>query len=84
MLCPAQLPLHEIYYYNHSANIRYNLNASPRGVIQRGLAAPHHYILVSVNGASCMRTEVNNNILKNDKNAITLLCRTRRSCLTRV
>ena len=47
LLCPLQLPLHEIYYYNNSANIRYNLNATPRGIIQRGLATPHHYINVS-------------------------------------
>ncbi|XP_045195815.2 origin recognition complex subunit 3-like [Mercenaria mercenaria] len=44
LMCPMNLPLHEIFYYNSSRTIKQRLNAAPRSALQMALSNPHYYL----------------------------------------
>lgn len=48
LVCPASLPLYEIFYYDEWGEIKRHLNASPRSVVQMALSSPHHYLQVYI------------------------------------
>ncbi|CAG2187936.1 ORC3 [Mytilus edulis] len=42
--CPKSFPLHEVFYYDSAADVKRQLNSSPRSAVQTALATPHHYL----------------------------------------
>lgn len=44
MSCPKSFPLHEVFYYDSAADVKRQLNSSPRSAVQTALATPHHYL----------------------------------------
>ncbi|KAK3583931.1 hypothetical protein CHS0354_033717 [Potamilus streckersoni] len=44
LVCPKNLPLHEIFYYDSSSTVKKHLNASPRSATQIALSNPHHHL----------------------------------------
>ncbi|XP_060580471.1 origin recognition complex subunit 3-like [Ruditapes philippinarum] len=44
LICPLNVPLHEIFYYNSSRTIKQRLNAAPRSALQMALSNPHYYL----------------------------------------
>lgn len=46
--CPKSFPLHEVFYYDSAADVKRQLNSSPRSAVQTALATPHHYLQVNM------------------------------------